>query len=109
MLLSSVSNLHAEAVASLQSQARKVLKANMVASPGPHVCNDFAIEIDKTCRAVLKNTYGVCCFEDVRSFDATEPKQFCMTHGKKCRVIKTHLKAKGKRRNSAESNENMSN
>ena len=103
MLLRFVSNLHAEAVASLQSQARKVLRANMVAPPGPHVCHDFAVEIDKTCRTVLKNTYGVCCFEDVLTFDATKPKQFCTTHEKECRVIKTHLKAKGKRRNSAES------
>ena len=107
MLLSLVSNLHAEAVASLQSEARKVLKANMVPSPGPHVCHDFAIEIDKTCRRVLKDTYGVCCFEDVLTFDATKPTQFCTTHEKKCRIIKTHIKAKGNRRNSAEQDQNM--
>ena len=92
-----------EALASLQSAAAKFLRTNgfqPAKSLDPHVVNGFTCEIDKSCQAVLANTYNCCCFSDITTFDPHQKFQHCMTHKKKCRVRKNFMKSSGKKRNS---------
>lgn len=93
-----------EALASLQSAAASFLRSNgfePATNADPHVCSEFACEVDKSCQKVLGETYQCCCFQDILTFNPESKTEFCATHKKKCRVRKNHVKAKGQKRYSA--------
>lgn len=87
--------LDIEALASIQTAASDFLQAAGCRSHDikDAVRSDFACEIDPHCQRVLAQTYKVCTFKDILELGATS-KEFCATHGKKCRVMKKHLKSK---------------
>lgn len=94
-------HISAEALTSLQAEARKFLSvAGDHVECGPKFHLEFGIEIDKSCQKVLADTYGTCVFPNVLDFNPDQKRHYCTTHKKKCRVIK-NLKKNNKSKRSS--------
>lgn len=49
-----------------------------------HVDMIWAVEKDKGCQKILKDTYSVCCFDDIMKLNHTGKALWCTTHEKHC-------------------------
>jgi len=90
-----------EACLSLQTAAKKFLKANgfkvePVQSHADHVNLRASCEIDPNCQKILKSTYkngDYCNFADIMDLTYTDDKRLgghCTTHGKFCCMYRHH-------------------
>lgn len=75
---------------SLQEAARKFAQQRFESKKNrKHVSLDSACEIQPSCQAVLKATYGHCVFTDIMDLDLKNPKgNWCSTHNRYCKTKK---------------------
>ena len=79
-------NAFPQALLSIQAAVNKMFPECRPRGIKNHVDMIWAVEKEKGCQKILKDTYSVCCFGDILKLDHTEKTLWCTTHNMYCPV-----------------------